>query len=91
MNFLSSALSCYIIVKMNSCNGLPNIFPTLGANVNPFCFRYREAFELQPDQYSGMNLAILLVSSGKDLSKSEELQRVCMCFTTVTKKSCKYF
>lgn len=41
------------------------------------CFRYRKSFELQPDQYSGMNLAILLVASGKDLGKSEELQRVC--------------
>ena len=43
--------------------------------------RYRKAFELQPSQYSGMNLAILLVASGKDLSKSEELQRVCEFFS----------
>eukprot|EP00112_Aurelia_sp_Birch-Aquarium-sp1_P005488 Seg1622.17 transcript_id=Seg1622.17/GoldUCD/mRNA.D3Y31 product="Mitogen-activated protein kinase kinase kinase 15" protein_id=Seg1622.17/GoldUCD/D3Y31 len=44
---------------------------------------YRKAFELQPNQYAGMNLAILLVASGQLLNKSEELQRVCMMLNSI--------
>ncbi|XP_057306025.1 mitogen-activated protein kinase kinase kinase 15-like isoform X2 [Hydractinia symbiolongicarpus] len=39
---------------------------------------YKTSFELQPSDFSGVNLAILLIAAGHELSKSEELQRVCM-------------